>query len=146
MAYRIVPFTMTLNDLQSHSAIASFLKMKCFIHLCSSWQDFNRLGALLGQCAIVELLVGYSDCWTAEHSIRPFVINDVCNTPFDWNIRAWAWFVCDWKIAKYDNQLSKILMHRWAVIIWWYQRYCHASTNLSLCEPQYVTIGGNPAF
>jgi len=40
MAYRIAPFPITFTDFQAHSSISS-LSHAFFVHLCSSWQDFN---------------------------------------------------------------------------------------------------------
>ena len=47
MAYRIVPFVMTLNDSEGHSAVAG-LKMEFVGHLCQILHDFNRHSALGG--------------------------------------------------------------------------------------------------
>jgi len=47
MAYRIVPFVMTMNDSEGHSAVAG-LKMEFVGHLCKISHDFNRHSALGG--------------------------------------------------------------------------------------------------
>jgi len=41
MAYQIVAISMSLSDLQGHSATAELCKYDSFVQLCRRWQDFN---------------------------------------------------------------------------------------------------------
>jgi len=54
MAYQIVVIRMTLDDVQCHSATASFSKCDSCVQLCGRWQDFNWHSASRGP-SVIEL-------------------------------------------------------------------------------------------
>jgi len=57
IAYRTVAIQMTLSDLQGHAPSEGLLKYDFFVHLCSSWQDFNWHSASRGPSSIAEPVV-----------------------------------------------------------------------------------------
>ena len=57
MAYRFVPFPMTLDDIKGHSPVAGLNQRQIDEHLCDILHGFNWHGASRGPSAIAELLV-----------------------------------------------------------------------------------------